>query len=69
MLPNQFLGKGYTQWFDITFAEGVRAAIRNLFMVPSIACLLFMKDTMGFLNVQLMLEDGTSSPSEGWRTH
>ena len=46
VLPKQFVGKGYTVWFSITFAAVVRTGIWNLAMVKVIARLLFTKSTM-----------------------
>ena len=45
--PKQFLGKRYTGWFAIAFPTGVRAGIWNLLRVPTIAHLLFAKDSVG----------------------
>jgi len=45
----QFLGRGYTGWFAIAFPAVVKSGIWNLVMVPTIARLLFAKDTLGYL--------------------
>ena len=47
----QFIGKGHTGWFAIAFAAIIKAGLWNVFKVPAIARLLFMKDTVGFFNV------------------
>ena len=49
LLMKQFLGKGYTGWFAVAFPALDRVGIWNLAMVPIIACLPFMKDTIGSL--------------------
>jgi len=46
LLPKQFVGKGYTVWFAITFPAVVRTGIWNLAMVLVIARWLFTKNTV-----------------------